>query len=433
MNLSGRNYYIDTAGNDNLDGLTPNTALRTFHAVNKTRLQPGDKVLLKCGCVWNEQLIINGRGTEDRFIEVSSYGKGNLPKIQRNGEIADRCVRANDASFLKIGNLEVCGGGAGIVLYYDNCYHNRSVYLENILAHDFVGIYRASGESSQKEAWKSYRSDDRVGFSMGICVTGRDTTPFNNERVLTDLRVTNCEIYHTGAGIGLDWCDHKCCDGTEVGKNKFGDVLFEGLYLHDNTVPDVSLTSIFLQCATNAIFRNSVIDAGAGGAPWGTAAVHLQLCKNVCIQNVTIKNMPHTDVSDECGIDLEADVEDCLIVGCRFENNAGAAIEFLANSDVSGQAVSRNIWILDSVFINNNWAKRYANPSQILVQNWHEGNKPAGRVWNCVYRNPEGIAFVGGDGNLSELMLMNNREWEENEAVRIAYPDNRVTLAAANG
>ena len=169
------------------------------------------------------------------------------------------------------------------MLFYDHSYHNRSVYLHDITAHDFGGIYRASGESSCNEEWKAYRSPDRVGFSLGICVTGNDSTPMNGERVLSDFRISDCEVYRTGGGIGLDWCDHVCCDGAIAGKNKFGDVLWERLYLHDNDIPDVSLTSLFLQCVTGAVLRDSVIDKGAGGAPWGTAAIHLQLARDVLV------------------------------------------------------------------------------------------------------------------------------------------------------
>ena len=67
------------------------------------------------------------------------------------------------------------------------------------------------GESSSNEEWK-VTSPDRVGFSLGICVTGNDSTPYNNECVLSDFRITNTEVYNTGGGIGLDWCDHRCCD-----------------------------------------------------------------------------------------------------------------------------------------------------------------------------------------------------------------------------
>ncbi|HHV51473.1 MAG TPA: right-handed parallel beta-helix repeat-containing protein [Clostridiales bacterium] len=419
MAFSGNCYYIDLKGDDANIGTSPDAPFRSFAPLKNIKLGPNDKVFLKRGCTWNEELFLEGQGTPDGFIEVTAYGEGDRPKIQRSGHISERCIRINNASYFKMSSIEVCNAGAGIVLFYDHSYHNKSVYLDDIVAHDFFGIYRASGESSSIEEWKSYRSPDRVGFSLGICVTGNDSTPYNDECVLSDFRVTNTTIYKTGGGIGLDWCDHRCCDGSMANHNKFQDVLFENLHLYDNDVPDVSLTSMFLQCVTNAIVKNVVIDKGAGGAPWGTAAIHLQLAKNVHLENVTILNMPHTGVSDQCGIDFEADVDNCSIINCTFMNNAGAAIEFLANFDCSPDAVSRNILIKGCKFFNNNYMKMYTNPSQILVQNWQKDNRPTGWIVDCEYLNPEEVVFLGGDGFTDGFVTHNNTEitrdiYEEN-------------------
>lgn len=372
-------------------------------------LKPGDTVLLKRGCVWNGMLEISGKGTPEAFIEISAYGEGAKPKIERSGDISERCIRVNNPSYFKMSGIEVANAGTGIVIFYDNDFDNRSVYLDDITAHDFYGIYRASGESSSNPEWKSYKSDDRVGFSFGICVTGNDTKATEKRRVITDFRVTNTEIYRTGGGLGLDWCDHKNCDGTESGPEKFGDVLFEKLYLHHNNVPDVSLSSLFIQCVTNAVFRDSVIDTGAGGAPWGAAGVHLQLARNVLIDGVTIKNMPHTGTNDECAIDFETDVDTCVIVNSVFENNAGAALEFLANSDGSETPVSRNVTVVDCTFRNNNWAKIYPNAGQIQIVNWTVDNRPTGIVYNCRFENPKDVDSINGDGDLSGLIAVDNK------------------------
>ncbi|MDD4699297.1 MAG: hypothetical protein PHV07_03440 [Oscillospiraceae bacterium] len=405
-------YYIDTAGDNNNDGRSPSTPFKNFDIVNEMTLKPGDRVLLKCNCVFNDLLIINGKGTEGAFIEVSNYGNGNKPKIERNGQIWDRCIRVNNPSYLKLNNIEVCNGGTGIVIFYDKCYDNRSVYISNILAHDFFGIYRACGESSSVEEWKDYKCDDRVGFSFGICVTGNDTTENNDTRVLTDFRVTNTEIYNTGGGLGLDWCDHKNSDGTECGKNKFGDVVFKNLYLHDNNVKDVSLSSLFIQCVNNLEFSDSKIDVGAGGAPWGAAAVHLQLAKNILIDNVVIDNMPHTGTNDECAIDFETDVEDCVIKNCSFSNNAGAALEFLANIDGSATPVSRNIKVINCKFNNNNWAKIYPNAGQIQIVDWNTYNRPTIDIINCEFKNTNCVEDVNGDGDLTGVNVYSENIFE---------------------
>ena len=259
-------------------------------------------------------------------------------------------------------------------------------------------------------AWQSYRCEDRVGFSFGICVTGNDTEETKHRLVLSDFRVSNTEIYHTGGGLGLDWCDHKNCDGTESGPDKFRDVVFENLHLHHNNVPDVSLSSLFIQCVTNAVFRNSTIDVGAGGAPWGAAGIHLQLVRNVLIDRVTIKNMPHTGTNDECGIDFETDVDTCVILNSTFDNNAGAALEFLANQGGVMTPVSRNISIVNCVFRNNNWAKIYPNAGQIQIVNWDVDNRPTGVICGCAFENPEAVACVDGYGDLSGMIQLDNRD-----------------------
>ncbi len=404
----GRVYYIDTCGEDTNDGLSPRTAWKSFQNINGTVLSGGDKLLLRRGCVWNEHLNLYAIGTPEAFAEIGAYGEGDRPKIERSGDISERCVTVRNASYFKLYDLEVCNAGAGIVLFYDESYHNHSVYISNVSAHHFYGLYRGCGSSSKNPAWQSYVAEDRVGFSLGIIVTGKDTSDMNDERVLTDFRVSDCEIYQTGGGIGLDWCDHRCCDGSIVGKNKFGNVVWERLHLYDNDVADVSLTSMFLQCVTGAVLRDTVIDNGAGGAPWGTAAIHLQLAKDVLIENVEIKNMPHTNVSDECGIDFETDVENCIIRGCSFENNAGAAIEFLCNFEMSPMAVSRNVVIEQCDFVHNNWAVLYNNPAQILVQIWQHDNCPSVTVRDCRFSNPDGVVEIGGDGILDLFQTEGN-------------------------
>ena len=404
----GKVYYIDTCGADTNDGLSPQTAWKSFQNINGTVLSGGDKLLLRRGCVWNEHLTLFAIGMPEAFAEIGAYGEGPCPKIERNGDISERCVTVSNASYFKMHDIEVCNAGAGIVLFYDESYHNRSVYLSNISAHHFYGLYRGCGASSKNPEWQSYVAEDRVGFSLGIIVTGKDTSDMNDERVLTDFRVSDCEIYQTGGGIGLDWCDHRCCDGSIVGKNKFGDVVWERLHLYDNDVDDVSLTSMFLQCVTGAVLRDTVIDNGAGGAPWGTAAIHLQLAQDVLIDNVEIKNMPHTNVSDECGIDFETDVENCVIRNCRFENNAGAAIEFLCNFEMSPLAVSRNVIIEKCDFIHNNWAVLYDNPAQILVKLWQHDNCPLVTIRNCRFANPDKVIEIGGDGVLDLIQAEDN-------------------------
>ena len=53
----GRIFYLDAAnGNDKNNGITPDEALKSLEAANRIVFGEGDKLLLKCGCVWKGML-----------------------------------------------------------------------------------------------------------------------------------------------------------------------------------------------------------------------------------------------------------------------------------------------------------------------------------------------------------------------------------------
>ena len=63
----GRIFYLDAVnGNDKNNGITPDEALKSLEAANRIVFGEGDKLLLKCGCVWKGMLCLHGDG--DRLI-----------------------------------------------------------------------------------------------------------------------------------------------------------------------------------------------------------------------------------------------------------------------------------------------------------------------------------------------------------------------------
>ena len=84
---SGAVYYVSSsAGNDSNDGSSIGNAFRTVGKVNSLNLQPGDKVLFKCGDTWQaEQLVISKSGTEAAPIVFGSYPEGCANKPALSG------------------------------------------------------------------------------------------------------------------------------------------------------------------------------------------------------------------------------------------------------------------------------------------------------------------------------------------------------------
>src|SRR5271170_6765937 len=365
LSPAGTTYYVDTAGDNHNSGRSATQAWADFTNVNARTFQPGDSILLKRGCVWHQQrFTLNGAGSPGRFITIAAYGTGNRPKIQQSGNQADRCMRLNNASYVRVSSLEVCNGGAGIVLYYDRSYNNRSVYFDDIVAHNF----QITGVARENPL-------DRVSWPYGIGVTGADN-PTN-------------------------------VDGKTALRNKFGDVYMENLKLHDNTVEGVSFVSLFLTSVTNCTVKNSVINKGTRNAATGTSALQVMYSKGVTLENVTISNTPFDPCPDNSALDFECDNEDAIVDGCTFEKNAGPAIEFLATPG-NANPYTRNFVVRNCTFIGNNWAKKLGN-FQISVPDWQKGNTPNGSIYNNKYQNAPGTAFFGGTGNTSQIQLANNK------------------------
>jgi parallel beta-helix repeat protein len=75
-------YYVSSsAGDDDNDGLTDSTPFETIAKVNSLDLEPGDRVLFKCGDTWHaEQLVIGDSGVAGNPIIFGSYPGGCADK-----------------------------------------------------------------------------------------------------------------------------------------------------------------------------------------------------------------------------------------------------------------------------------------------------------------------------------------------------------------
>lgn len=94
---SANTYYISSSeGSDAADGLTPDTAWKSFANINAKKLEAGEKVLLKRGDTFTERLEILGQGTQDNWIELSAYGEGEKPCIRLNNDNDDIAVLLKD-------------------------------------------------------------------------------------------------------------------------------------------------------------------------------------------------------------------------------------------------------------------------------------------------------------------------------------------------
>ena len=126
--MKSTTYYASSLnGNDNNDGLTPQTASLTLDKVNSLKLNAGDRILLERGSVFNNQFLhLKNCGSIDgEAIEIAPYGDGERPPfINTNGEgiwYQDYGTKLDNAGHIYKGDV------SSSVLLYD---------VENIIIRD---------------------------------------------------------------------------------------------------------------------------------------------------------------------------------------------------------------------------------------------------------------------------------------------------------
>ncbi|OZG54345.1 hypothetical protein ALMA_0806 [Alloscardovia macacae] len=87
----GQDYFVDSrSGEDASTGTSAQTPWKNLTRVHTVTFQPGDRILLKAGSVWNDQqLWPQGSGAEDKPITIAAYGDSNAakPYIATNGKV----------------------------------------------------------------------------------------------------------------------------------------------------------------------------------------------------------------------------------------------------------------------------------------------------------------------------------------------------------
>ena len=388
-----RTYHVDADnGDDARDGLSPQAAWKTFRNAAGLVLGPGERLLLKRGCVFREELSVKAAGAPGNWAEIGAYGEGMRPQIRRTKHINDRCLYVADAAYLAIRDLIVCNAGAGLMV---GCVSPESghVLVERCLAHHIEGTYRFNSHGIPE--WWDEPGPAGGARSCGIAVTGGRPR---------HVVMRDCETYQCSSGFSVR--------GTDTFVNR--------MFCHDNYAHNTSPHPY--NTASRSWMTDCVFDASGWHAAAGTMGVMLAGNDGFVIRGCHFLNQPDSGSPDQGGIDFEAQGENCLVARCTFRNNAGAAIEVLGLRSPQ----TRNVQIRACKFDRNNWA--YKNgPAEIQV--WGSPATSAdvacsnGRIEGNGYVLVPGVPFyVNESRTTNDWILAGNRAFDFSEDLDAAFP-----------
>ncbi len=151
-------FYVDSInGFDSNDGTSEDKAFRSLEKISSFDFQPGDKILLKSGQTFYGSLKINGAGTADNGILVSTYGGSEKAKISaKTGNAVSL-----KAQYITLENLEVTNpnGEKGIYAMPFTTGENKDIVIRNCYIHDIDKKQTNFGQGNYTSAGISIEAD----------------------------------------------------------------------------------------------------------------------------------------------------------------------------------------------------------------------------------------------------------------------------------
>jgi len=212
-------YYINQNGDDNNPG-TKNKPFRSLKKLNSLQLQPGDKIYLKGGEIFQGTLSLFANGTSDKPIVITSYENTNGNALINGGEREAIILRGNH---FHINNINVKGAGrkTGNTTNGISLIEASDGVVENIRTEGFQKSGIELNSCINLEIKKVKAVDN--GF-CGIHITG------SKEKRSKNILVKDCTAEnnpgdptnsdnHSGNGILAGWSDSVMLDHCTATNN----------------------------------------------------------------------------------------------------------------------------------------------------------------------------------------------------------------------
>ncbi len=320
LKISALNYYIDSEnGDDSNPGVFINAPWKSYIHLSNVKINPGDSILLKRGCVFNVSLELTLNGSENQRIVFSCYGDAalSLPVINGNGKELYGLLLKN-SSFCIVENIEITNTGEGrganrmgVYVLIENFGESKGITLNQLFVHDVNGCLVKDQGSGAAIMWANRGDNIKSRF--------------------VDFRITNCHIkdcgrngiYSSGYFDRDNWFPNL---GVYIGHN-----LIEGVP-GDGIVPigcDGAIVEYNIMRDCPAILTQK--EATAGIWPWS--------CDNTLIQFNEVSG--HNSKWDGQGFDSDYNCRNTIIQYNYSHDNAGGFLLVCNDGNTYGKYWNR--------------------------------------------------------------------------------------------
>ena len=385
-------FYISSSqGSQSNDGFSAGNAWSDFSALDVYGpLMPGERILLKAGDVFHDELNIRGKGTANDLVELTSYGEGANPIIRRQDTATDVGVIWNNASNARISNIDVEHSKLGVYLRYEwTDSGSTNVTIENSNFRDMPNPTLDASEHNFEYAW-----------SDAIWVGGQAFNQAEFSTRLDGLTTRNVTATNTAHLFGTGWYF------PAPFKSRLTNLVIEDSVAYNN------LAGAFQLFGVDGGRISRVHSYGGGGQDtWsGTTLGFIQDSRNVIIEDSEFSYIDRAQAADGSGMDFEGNTENITFRNNVVHSNAGSGLLVLSTG-----GPNTNLVIENNTFYNN-----AVDPwnSEINSEVQGSNDNHTGIIRNnSFYRADTSINFLSPGANWNGFTITDNRELE--------YPDVR--------
>jgi hypothetical protein len=369
-------YYVSqSTGDDSATGLAQEPGKgagpwKTLAKASATRLVAGDRIMLKCGDTWDEELTPQGNGTAQKPIIIGYFGKGPKPVIDRQDFNQDRVgIRLADQEGYKIVGLEFNRCMTGIYAEYsDNCPTKKYIWIEDCYFHDSL-MYR------------HYEDYPKTKIGLGICFFSFE---LDKKVVLQDITIKNCVFRRLASGVWTNSPDNFNKGASFV--YNFANMTFQDCLFEEGYQWQMGLRGV-----AGGLVRNCVShDIGRGFRSFnGVAGAMFFRCKDWVFED---SEWGFVDIGNGSGdgeaFDFEGNCDNMIMRNCLFHDTDGPG--FLICCYASDGNPNKDI-VMENCVINGK-SKRPIGLPRCAIVNTTDWNKV---TWNkCRFYLSPGEALM---------------------------------------
>lgn len=195
LDVSGTKYYVSTSGDDNNDGLSPETAWSSLEKVANADLQEGDGVYFKRGDLWRGSVPCRSG------ITYTAYGEGRKPRIYSSYDATnpDLWVKT-DVENIWVYDVTLSDMDIGVIVFNNGeSYANKKptrAKLENELDFCYTGPVSDEEEEDIDNKVYLYSSNGNPAKIFEQIELSRKDGNFKIKSTSHDIRLNNLECFY---------------------------------------------------------------------------------------------------------------------------------------------------------------------------------------------------------------------------------------------